>query len=61
MILGYFGSIFMYQELEDQGTSIFLIVSQLYMGVFFLVYGINRARSIKLQKASVELIMKSKT
>jgi len=59
MIVGYFISMSQHQELKNQESSIFIMLSQLFVGVFFLFYGTLRIRSIKLQKACVELIMKT--
>jgi len=59
MILGYFISVFTYEKSEE-GTNVFLILIQFIIGVFFLSYGRSRIQSIKLQRASVELIMKNK-
>jgi hypothetical protein len=55
-ILGYFMT--MFQQYDD--FPIRLMMIQLYGGVLFLAYGGSRIRSIKLQRASVELIMKNK-
>ncbi|MCF7848116.1 MAG: hypothetical protein K9M45_04635 [Kiritimatiellales bacterium] len=60
MILSYFTSASHYQELKEQETHVFIILIPLYVGIFFLMHGTSRIQSIKLQRATVELIMKNK-